>query len=148
MGTDKERLVHAMVDSFELRGGLHLSTMGTTRTTHPSRRPWARSALQEQRGIVPVLGVAYVVPAQGLPESVLAFRRPGEHSPAGMLPAQQFNGLRAEALAAVPVGDFHEVNLQTFRRLRDPVTGINPRAVDDYQADDFLPCPGEAVEQV
>lgn len=58
-----------------------------------------------------------------------------------MLPAQQFYGLGAETPAAVPAGDFHEVNLQTFRRFRDSLAGIQLRVIDDDQADDFLPRP-------
>jgi hypothetical protein len=65
-----------------------------------------------------------------------------------MLLAQQFNGLCAEPLAAAPIGNFHEVNLQTFPRFRDTVTGIQVRVIDNDPADDFFPGPSEGVEQV
>lgn len=75
--------------------------------------------------MVPAPGIANVFPAQGPPEGVLALGRPGKHDPAGMLPAQQPDGPCAESLAAVPVGDFHEINLQPLAGFGNPVAGIH-----------------------
>ena len=56
-----------------------------------------------------------------------------------------------------PVFDIHNVADATGRGApgvppgpgsRDPVAGINLGVVDDDQADDFLPGPGDAVEEV
>jgi hypothetical protein len=74
------------------------------------------SAAQEQRGIVPV-PVSHVFPPQGLPEGILALGRTGEDDPSWMLAAQQFDGLRAQSLAAAaPEGDFDEVDFESVCR--------------------------------